>query len=79
MNSLKAQGFKKGFPDLIVFAKNKTYNALFLEFKKAKGGVLSPEQKEWQIWLNSNGYCARVAKGCRNAIEILDAYLNDNL
>ena len=78
INSLKAQGYKNGFPDLIVFVKNKTHNALFLEFKKAKGGIISPAQKEWQEWLNNNGYYARIAKGCDNAIEILKEYLSNS-
>lgn len=75
MNMMKAQGFKSGFPDLIVFAKNKKHNLFFLEFKREKGGKLSPQQDEWLNWLNINGYYARKANGCKEAIKILEEYL----
>lgn len=75
MNMLKAQGFKSGFPDLIVFAKNKKYNALFLEFKREKGGVVSKAQKNWIEWLNENGYYACSVKGNVEAVKILEEYL----
>ena len=75
INSLKKQGFKNGFPDLIVLVQNKKHSELFLEFKKARGGVISPEQKKWLEWLNNNGYYARVARGCDDAIRILKEYL----
>lgn len=75
MNMMKAQGFKSGFPDLMVFAKNSKYNMLFLEFKREKGGKLSPQQQKWLNWLNDNGYYARKANGCKEAIQILEEYL----
>ena len=76
MNMMKAQGFKSGFPDLIVFAKNKKYNMLFLEFKREKKGVVSQKQKDWIEWLN-NGYFAKVVKGNREAVEVLEQYLTE--
>lgn len=75
INSLKAQGYKKGFCDLIVFAKNSQHKLFFLEFKREKGGKLSSEQQEWLDWLNSNGYYAKCAHGCKDAINILNEYL----
>lgn len=77
MNMMKAQGFKSGFPDLIVFAKNKKYNMLFLEFKREKKGVVSQKQKDWIEWLNNNGYFAKVVKGNREAVEVLEQYLTE--
>lgn len=77
INMLKAQGFKSGFPDLIVFAKNKKYNMLFLEFKREKGGVVSKAQKNWIQWLNGNGYYACSVKGNVEAIKVLENYLQN--
>lgn len=77
INSLKAQGLRPGFPDLIVFAKNKKHNLFFLEFKREKQGYLSPKQKDWINWLNSNGYYAKSVKGNKEAIQVLENYLND--
>jgi len=77
MNMMKAQGFKSGFPDLIVFAKNKKHNLFFLEFKREKGGVTSKNQKDWIKWLNDNGYYAKVVKGNIEAVEVLENYLRN--
>lgn len=75
MNMMKAQGFKAGFVDLLVFAKNSKHQLFFLEFKREKGGKLSPQQQKWLNWLNDNGYYARKANGCKEAIQILEEYL----
>ena len=74
-NSLKKMGLSKGFPDLIVFAKNSQSNILFIEMKRQKGGTLQEEQKEWLQWLDENGYTVAVAKGADSAIRILEKYL----
>lgn len=79
INMLKGLGMQKGFPDLMVLCKNKKYQMLFIEFKKTKGGVVSKGQKDWIEWLNNNGYCAKVAKGCTDAVNILKQYLANEL
>ena len=75
--TLKKMGLAKGFPDLIILEKNKskTHEALFIEMKRQKGGVLQPEQKEWIERLDTKDYCVGVAKGCESAINILNTYL----
>lgn len=75
INAIKRQGYKSGFPDLMVFAKNSKYQLLFLEFKREKGGKLSPQQNKWLNWLNENGYYARSVKGNVEAVKILEEYL----
>lgn len=77
-NSLKRMGMRKGFPDLIVLARNKsqTHEVLFIEMKRQQGGKLHDEQKEWIERLDNEGYCVAVAKGCESAINILNQYLN---
>lgn len=77
INALKRQGYKKGFLDLLVFAKNTKHKMFFLEFKREKNGRLSKEQIYWLDWLNKNGYYARYANGCKEAIEILEQYLTE--
>lgn len=72
---LKRMGLSKGFPDLIIFAKNSTNEVLFLEMKRQKGGKLYDEQKEWVEWLDSEGYAVGIATGCDSAIRILNQYL----
>lgn len=75
INAIKRQGYKSGFPDLIVFAKNNTHNMLFLEFKREKQGRLSEKQKDWIAWLNNNGYFARCVKGNVEAVKVLENYM----
>ena len=78
INAIKRQGYKTGFVDLLVFAKNKTHSMLFLEFKREKGGKLSPQQDKWLNWLNDNGYYARCVKGNAEAVEVLESYLRNS-
>lgn len=45
----KARGSKKGFPDFILI--NGAVQGAIAGFEvKAKGGYLSPEQREWRDW-----------------------------
>ena len=75
--TLKRMGMSKGFPDLIVLARNKTqtHEVLFIEMKRQKGGTVQPEQKEWIEALDNSNYCVGIAKGCESAISILNQYL----
>ncbi len=75
INSLKEQGYKTGFPDLMVLAQNSKKEVLFIEFKREKGGRLSPKQQEWQDKLSNMGYDSYVAKGAKEAIVILEEWL----
>ena len=74
-NKLKKMGLSKGFPDLIVFAKNSEHEVLFLEMKRQKGGKLRDVQKEWIEFLDRENYAVGVAYGCDSAIRILNKYL----
>ena len=44
---LKAEGVKKGVPDLCLPIPRGEHHGLFVELKKQKGGTTSPEQKAW--------------------------------
>lgn len=72
---IKKMGLRKGFPDLIILARNSRHEVLFLEMKRQSGGVLSEDQKYWVELLHSLGLCVGVAKGCESAIRILNKYL----
>ena len=76
--TLKKMGLSKGFPDLIIFEKNKSksHEVLLIEMKRQKGGKLHEEQEEWLQKLDKKDYCVGVAKGCESAIRILQKYLN---
>ena len=76
--TLKKMGLSKGFPDLIIFEKNKSksHEVLLIEMKRQKGGKLHAEQEEWLQKFDKKDYCIGVAKGCESAIRILQKYLN---
>lgn len=75
INSLKAQGYCAGFPDIMVLAQNSKKDVIFFEFKREKGGRVSKQQQEWQDRLTVLGYDSYVAKGAKQAIEILEEWL----
>ena len=59
---LKAEGVAKGVPDLFV-----PEMALWIEMKREKGGVVSPEQRDWMDYLKNIGYHTMVCRGLEDA------------
>ena len=57
-SKLKTQGMAPGTPDIFIPAWR-----LWIEFKRADGGKLSPEQIEMMAYLRSVGYFCEVAHG----------------
>ena len=71
-----ATGLRKGVPDMLIVipperAVDGTGRVIFVELKRVKGGVVSPEQKKWIAALNAVGGTvdAFVAHGADEAIE----------
>jgi hypothetical protein len=75
--SLKAQGLQPGVPDLCLPIPRGKYHSLYIELKRASGGVLSHPQRWWLEQLNGNGHKAVVANGFLAAQKIIQEYLND--
>ena len=75
---MKATGYKKGFPDLFIYERNKKFNGLAIELK-VKGNYASKHQKEWILKLNKRGYYACVCKGFEETIKIINNYFNNEL
>lgn len=79
----RVSGLRRGFPDMIVLipphrSRDGAGHLLVIEMKKGKGGVLSPEQREWIASLNglgSDNIESVVAHGASEAIEYLSSYL----
>lgn len=70
----KAEGVRKGVPDLIIVTKDKV---LFLEMKRAKGTYPRPEQKEWLKVLDGKEVVSDWAKGFDEAKEKIDEVLKN--
>lgn len=63
---MKVEGVTAGVPDLYIPAW-KTW----IEFKRVKGGALSPKQKDWLAYLEAIGDTVIVARGAEHAKEEL--------
>lgn len=67
----KKEGMSSGVPDLI-FPK---FN-LYIEMKRQKGGVISPEQKEWHKYLTEEcGHTVIIGKGFVDARDKFTSFL----
>jgi hypothetical protein len=75
---LKAEGVKRGVPDLFLPAAIGPYHGLFLEMKTVSGR-LSPEQRQWQNGLIAQCYACVTAHSLEQAIDTLTRYLTGRL
>ena len=80
---LKAEGVRKGVPDICLLAARKGYHGICIEMKRpsekpktdrSKGG-LSSEQIDWLNNLSSEGYACYVCYSWTEAAEALKEYL----
>lgn len=71
---LKAEGRRKGVPDLCLPVSRGGYHGLYLEMKAA-GGSLTREQVDWIAALRGQGYKAVCVKGFAAARFEIVAYL----
>jgi hypothetical protein len=73
----KKSGVRKGIPDMMIIfppRETKYYRLVFIEMKKEKGGVLSPEQKDWLDKLNQcKDVYGFVCNGFKEAKKIIDS------
>ena len=84
---LKAEGLVKGAADLVLFVPNKYFHGLCLETKvelfdystgkeKKTKTYQSPEQKEWQALVESQGYRYEVYRNIDEFRKIVLEYLD---
>lgn len=74
IQKLKKEGLTKGVMDIFIMEWG-----VALEMKRQKGGVLSPEQKEWKEYLEEKcGMKVIVAKGCQDAVNQVMEYLRSS-
>jgi hypothetical protein len=71
----KAEGVRKGFPDLLLPVARGGYHSLAIELKRRKHSRISPEQKRWIDSLNGQGYLAVVCYGWEEAEKTITGYL----
>lgn len=74
---MKAEGVRRGVPDLFLALPKGCYHGLFIELKKPCGGKVSEHQKEYIRYLNSQNYLAIVCHGFDEAKRIICSYLSE--
>jgi hypothetical protein len=72
---LKAEGVKKGYPDLVLDVARGPYHGWKGELK-ARGGSAKPDQKTWHERLRRQGYRVDVRIGWEAMRDALIEYLN---
>lgn len=72
---MKAEGLKKGIPDVVIFHPTEKYHGMFIEFKDGKK-KLSPEQANMIELLSARGYNCCVCWTLESAIKEVRGYLN---
>lgn len=72
---MKAEGVKAGVPDMCLPVARRGFHGLYVELKTPKGRP-SPIQRDWIDALTGQGYAARCAYGYRQAIEIIEDYID---
>ena len=71
---MKAEGARKGSPDMFLAVGRSNAHGLFIEMKTAVGRV-SPEQLEMLTGLAARGYITVVARSSAEAISAIEIYL----
>lgn len=74
---LKRMGQSKGYWDYAVYVPQKDGKTklIMIEMKRAKGGSVSEEQKEWGKVYESAGIPCKICKGADEAIEFVKSFL----
>lgn len=72
---LKAEGVRAGVPDLCLAVARQGFHALFIEMKKAKGGVVSASQEAMCAELRRQGYAVEICHGWQAAMTVITRYL----
>ncbi len=75
----KKAGMKRGYPDIRLDVARGGYHGLRIELKRQKGGVVSPEQKEWLKRLTEEGCYAVVCYGEDEAKDVLMRYITEGV
>lgn len=70
----KAMGVTKGVADTFMAVQRGGYGGLFIEYK-TEVGKQSPEQKQWEIIIQSQGYLYRVIRSLDEFKELINWYL----
>lgn len=72
---MRAEGLKRGVPDICLPIPRDGFCGLYIELKRTKGGKTTSTQKEWLEELAKAGHYTALCKGADEAIAVLQKYL----
>lgn len=72
---MKKAGAIKGWPDVMLPVESESYNGLFIELKRRRGGIVSQDQQAVHDLLREQGYRVEVCCGADEAICVISDYL----
>jgi hypothetical protein len=75
---LKAEGVKRGVPDICIPIPRKGFHGLFIEMKVGKN-TITPDQKAYRDFLIRQGYDHAVCYGQEEALTRMGTYLDIDL
>lgn len=77
IHHMKAEGMKRGIPDLFLPVPRQRYHGLYIEMKRDDGSEsdISSEQKEFLAFAEEQNYYAVVCYGYDMAVDVLEWYL----
>lgn len=73
---LKAEGVRRGIPDMFLAMPKNGKAGLWIELKRSQGGIVSSEQAAMVSALLMQGYEAVICKGWLQAKDFIQRYLN---
>lgn len=76
---MRAEGLKKGVPDICLPVARCGCHALYIELKRMRGGKPTNEQLDWVDKLTRQGNMALICQGWEKAAEVLEAYLEGRI
>lgn len=76
---MKAEGLRKGVPDVCLPVARCGCHALYIEMKRMKDGRPSEDQLDWINKLTRNGNMALVCHGWEQAADVIENYLEGRL
>jgi len=77
INHMKAEGMRKGVPDLSLPLARRGFHGMYIEMK-AENGKLTPEQKDFMAYAEAAGYLDSVCFSADDAIDQLKWYIGIN-
>jgi hypothetical protein len=72
---LKAEGVKRGVPDICLPVARGSHHGLYVELKRI-GGRPNDKQLEWRAELRQQGYRAEIVEGWHAARDLIVRYLD---